>query len=109
MSSKEQPAGQDNHLPEQPTPYYQAARFSGERPAGRAYVRAQELIYQQPCDLSAFRFLLERSWHVAILGEPPPEALERSLRRILARGELTTLPDELVKLLLERRAQATKL
>src|SRR6266550_4107661 len=97
MPSKEQPAGHDDPTPEQPRPYYQAARFSGERPAGRAYARAQELIYQQPCDLSAFRFLLERNWHVAIVGETPPAALDRSLRRILARGEPTTLPNDLLQ------------
>ena len=100
------------HRPEdqnQPIPYYQAARFSGERPAGRAYARAQDLIYQEPCDLSAYRFLLERSWHVAIVGEPPPAALERSLRRILTWGESTTLPDALLQQLWERRTQATKL
>jgi hypothetical protein len=90
-------------------PYYQAARFSGERPAGRAYARAQGLIYQEPCDLSAFRFLLERSWHVAILGDPPPATLDRSLRRILGWGESTTLPDDILQQLWERRAQAIKL
>jgi hypothetical protein len=104
MPSPEQPADADP-----PSPYFQAARFSGERPAGRAYARAQDLIYQEPCDLSAYRFLLDRSWHVAVLGEPPPAALERSLRRILAWGESTTLPDDILQQLWQRRTQATKL
>jgi hypothetical protein len=95
--------------PAEPLPYFQAARFSGERPAGRAYARAQDLIYQEPYDLSAYRFLLERSWHVAIVGEPPPAAIDRSLRRILAWGESTTLPDDILQQLWERRAQAIKL
>src|SRR5215212_11151684 len=89
--------------------YFQAARFSGERPAGRAYTRAQEAIRTTECDLSTFRLRLNQIWHVAVLGQAPPEILDRSIRRILATGELTTLPDDVLQQLWQRRAQAIKL
>jgi hypothetical protein len=98
--------------PEQPPElrsYLHAARFGGERPAGRAYVRAQEAIRTTECDLSTFRLRLNQVWHVAVLGQAPPETLDRSLRRILAWGEPTTLPDDILQQLWERRAQAIKL
>jgi hypothetical protein len=104
MPSPEQPADT-----EPPSFYFQAARFSGERPAGRAYLRAQEAIRSTECDVSVFRLLLVRTWHVAVLGQAPPETLDRSLRRILATGEPTSLLDDILKLLWERRAQAIKL
>jgi hypothetical protein len=105
---------QQEHEPsaenQSPSLYLQAARFRSERKAERAYFRAQEALYKAPeCDLSTYRFLLERISHVAVLGAPPPEELDRTIRRILAAGEPTTLPDEVVEALLKRRAQQIRL
>lgn len=103
-----------NHQPEgkpeqEPTPYYKAARFRGEQPAGRAYFQAQDAIFNDPdCDLSTYRFLLQQISHVAVIGEPPPEDLEKKLQEILSTGEPTPLPPNILKLLTERRNQATK-
>lgn len=97
--------------PEQePAPYYRAARFPGERPAGRAYVAAQDALFQypEPVDLSTYRFQLNRVYHVAVLGQPPPDELDRTLAAILAAGEPVELPAEVLKLLSERRTQATR-
>jgi hypothetical protein len=96
--------------PEQePVPYHRASRFRGESSSRRAYFQTQDTIFNEPeCDLSAYRFLLRQFWHVAVLGEPPPEDLERKLQEILQRGEPSTLPPEILKLLSERRAQATR-
>ena len=96
--------------PEQePVPFHRAARFRGERPARRAYFQAQDLIFNTPeCDLSAYRLLLEQLWHVAVLGEPPQGDLEQKLQAILSRGEPVSLPPDILKLLTERRNQATK-
>ena len=89
--------------------YLQAARFPTERKAGRAYFKLQQALYTTPdCDLSAYRFLLNRISHVAVLGAPPPEPLDRTIRRILASGEPTTLPTEVLTLLLQRRAEQTR-
>lgn len=90
-----------------PVPYYQAARFSSEATAGRAYFLAHRAIFKarEQCDLSAYRFQLNRIYHVAVLGETPPEELDRRLRKILAAGELTSLPEDVLQLLIARRAQ----
>ena len=101
------PQGEHEPSAEQsPSLYVQVARFSSERKAGRAYFRVQEALYRSPgCDLSAYRFLLERVPHVTVLGVPPPETLDRTIRRILAAGEPTTLPAEVIATLLQRRAE----
>jgi hypothetical protein len=90
--------------------YYQAARFpAGERPAGVAYFQIQRLIYQdRDCDLSVFRFQLQRIYHVAVLGEPPQPNLEAKLSSALANGQPTLLAEEVLRILQQRRAQATR-
>ncbi len=100
-------AGQHEHeLP----PYHKAARFAGERPAGQVYDRVQQLLYRTPdTDLSAYRLLLNRVSHVAVLGETPPDELDQRITRLLARGELTTLPDAVLAALYARRRNATRL
>ena len=90
--------------------YVRTARFSAEKPAGRAYRKAQDLLFRTPdCELSAYRFHLDRIWHVAVLGDQPPEDLERRLQTILSRGLPASLPEEVLTQLRRRRAQATKL
>lgn len=90
-------------------PYYQAARFASEADAGHIYFKAQDLLLHGPDnDLSAYRLQLNLIWHVAVLGEQPPRSLDRRLRRILAAGDPTTLPTDVLELLLQRRARATK-
>jgi hypothetical protein len=109
------PEGGPRHQPpegkpeQEPAPYYKAARFRNEGPARRAYFQAQEILFDTPdADLSAYRFLLEQIWHVAVLGEPPPEDLAEKLQTALARGEPASLPPDILKLLAERREQAAK-
>src|SRR5215217_1628846 len=88
--------------------YLQVARFSGERPAGRAYNQLQEAIFRSPaCELSVYRMLLQRDWYVAVLGDPPAETLERRIRRVLSRGSSASLPEEILQELQRRRAEAT--
>ena len=96
--------------PEQePVPYYHAARFRNEAPARRAYFQAQEILFNTPdADLSAHRFLLQQIWHVAVLGEPPPEDLAKKLQTAFARGEPTELPPDILKVLTERQQQANR-
>ncbi len=91
----------------EPSPWYRAARFAGEQPSERAYFQAQDTIYQNDCDLSAYRLLLEDIWHVAVLGgQPTITALQQELERTLyAEGEPTTLPDEILVYLFDRRAE----
>jgi hypothetical protein len=88
---------------EQP-PYYQAAHFEGEHSAGRVYVQAQDVIYHdEMCDLSAYRLQLSRIWHVTVLGAAPSSETDAALASILSQGEIVPLPDQVLKLLQERR------
>src|SRR5215216_3595700 len=89
--------------------YLQVARFSGEKPAGRAYNQLQDAIFHSPaCDLSVYRLLLDRQWHVTVLGDPPAEMLERRIHQILSRGTSASLPEEILQELQRRRAEATR-
>jgi len=109
MPSPERPRGSEAE--HEPQPYSRAARFPGEQPAGRAYCQAQDAIYRarEEVDLSAYRFHLDRVWHVAVLGESPPAELDERLQQILAAGEPTDLPADILQQLLARRAQASQL
>jgi hypothetical protein len=108
MSSPEQPSDQPKE--QEPTPYYLASRFQNERPAKKAYFQAQKVIYSARNDvgLSAYRFLLNRLSHVAVIGAPPPDAVEKKIKRILASGAITALPDDVLRALMQRRAAATR-
>src|SRR5438105_433479 len=108
-SPEQQPGG--SHPEQERPPYAQAARFPGEQPAGRAYRQAQAAVYRYrtDVDLSTFRLQINQVWHVAVLGETPPEDLEQQLASILAAGEPVSLPDDLLGLLAERRRQAARL
>jgi len=86
-------------------PYVCAARFQTEPLSRRAYTHAREAIFAPPSNLSAYRFLLDRLWYVAVLGDAPDEILDRRLRRILAVGEPTILPDEILTVLWARRVE----
>ncbi len=109
MPSPEYGGPEHHSRPTDPADLYElAARFPSERTAHRAYVRAQEAVFRAPCDLSVFRFLLDRASHVAVIGITPPEELDRGLRRILRTGDLALLPDGIVRLLWERRIQANR-
>ncbi len=93
----------------EPVPYHRTARFAGEQLAGHAYAAAQRVIFEgPPNDLSAYRFQLNRIYHVAVLGQPPPAELDQQLTAILASGEPTELPADVLQALSERRRQATR-
>src|SRR5438045_2323224 len=88
-------------------PYCKAARFASEADDGQVYFKAQGTILREPDnDLSTYRLQLNLVWHVAVLGVQPPRSLDRRLRKILAAGDPTTLPPDVLELLLQRRARA---
>lgn len=109
MSSSERGSGAEGRESE-PVPYHKTSRFPGERPAGRVYDRLQEMIYRAPaCDLSVYRLQLNRIFHVTVLGQLPPEDLDRRITQLLARGEATALPPDALAALVERRRQAARI
>ncbi len=89
----------------QPEPWYRAARYAAEPLSEQAYFKAQETIYQEECDISAYRLMLEQIYHVAVLGGTPAEAgLQQRLETILYQdGTPTQLPDEVLTVLFERK------
>jgi hypothetical protein len=102
------PSGPEEHpsTEHEPVPYHRVVRFAGEHPAGAAYAAAQQAIFDgPPNDLSAYRFQLNHIFHVAVLGVPPPPALEAQLDEILLRGEPAELPAEILQALTNRRRQ----
>jgi hypothetical protein len=103
-----QPDRESKREEQEPTPYYEAARYADKQSSVNAYERAQELIHKTPCDLSAFRLQLNHVWHVAVLGTTPPSELEQPIRDILSTGEPATLPSALLTHLTERRGRANQ-
>lgn len=91
--------------------YHLAARFRSEEAAGQAYGTAQEFIYRGPeeLELSVYRLMLNLVYHVAAVGDPPPEQIDRELRDILSAGEPAELPGDVVAALNQRRLQARRL
>jgi hypothetical protein len=97
--------GEPNKELEQPT-YSKAARFAGEKLAGKAYFEAQEVIFQDTeSQLSAFRITLNAVYHVAALGERPSDVTDQEITRILAQGMMTTLPSGVTAALNARRLE----
>lgn len=92
-------------------PYERAAHFAGphgERDSRRAYKKSRDEIYEANVDLSVFRFVGKMGlvgWCVALIGERPPEDLERKLGRHLDRGAEVALPQPIAEQLRERRRQ----
>jgi len=91
--------------------YHQAARYLDELSSEAAYAEAQRAIYETPCNLSTYRLLNtpDVTWHVAVVGDTPPDELHRRLTSVLAAGESVVLPDDvLIALYQHRRKQPTK-
>ncbi len=67
------------------TPYYQAARYPSKTAAGKAYKPLQQLIHDEDCDLSAYRYFSveEQAWYVVVIGEKPAHYIEERLTKLL--------------------------
>jgi hypothetical protein len=94
MPSPEQPGGFPT--PEHaPSTYCRAARFADEPHAQAVYAAVQDTIATHPCDLSSYRFFLDQIAHVAVVGAPPPRALDQQIEGLLAGGEPVGYPPTL--------------
>ena len=93
-----------------PEPYVLAARFTDERPSGKAYSQAERLAFQTDSDLSVYRLQLNNSWYVDIVGKAPGEDLDSQLREAPSSGESVEQPTEeeanMLDFLWQRRAEA---
>jgi len=92
-------------------PYYLAARFPNEKKAGTVYFPLQQMIFEarDDCDLSVFRFKHKSTWYVVVIGERPPESLHVAIEAQLTNGTLTTLDQDVLDYLQDRRARAIQL
>ncbi len=96
------------------TPYYQAARYPNKTAAGKAYNPIQQIIHNEQCDLSAYRYFApqERKWYVVVIGNQPPAQLHGRLKTILTtltRGEPAKLAEEVIVFLLGRRLEQSQI
>lgn len=91
----------------QHAPFYRAARYPSEASSEHPYDRAQQLIHDEPCDLSTYRLRIgpEYQWDVAVLGDVPSEGLVRRIEDVLKTGERVSLPDDVLTALTLRRLQ----
>jgi hypothetical protein len=96
-------------MTQQATPYYQAARFANKAKAGQVYTPLQEIIFQENCDLSAYRFRITEGWYVVVLGEKPDDQLHQRMEALLTNGTLVTLRPDVLDYLQSRRAQASQI
>ena len=88
------------------TPYYRAARFTGEQAAGSAYSQIQDLIFAEPdCELSVYRFHMTEIWHVAVVGDPPDMEIGQKLETVLADGTSVALGSTTLSFLQRRRIE----
>jgi hypothetical protein len=72
----------------------------------RSYDMASATNSRSDVDLSSYRLLVRKQWHVAVLGELPPEAVDKRVRQILASGEAVSLPEDILRVLNHRRLLA---
>ena len=109
MASPEFRRGGPNKEHETQPAYAQAVRYNDEQEAGEAYFQAETAIFGTNYELSAYRLKLEEMWHVAVLGDTPPEDFDQLIQAILSTGEPTELPPEILAFLNQRRLQARQL
>lgn len=83
-----------------------AARFRTAKRAHAIYTQVERALYHgEPSELSAYNVVVDGVPHVVILGEQPTRPLRQQLTRLLAAGEITDLPAEVVATLRRRREQ----
>lgn len=90
--------------------YYQASRFAQEREALDIYDQLDGMFSELPnTDLFAYRFVFNHTPHVAVLGDLPSDGLTAQLIEfLLASGEKVELPENVLRVLRTRRAEASK-
>ena len=96
-------------MTQQSAPYYQAARFANKAKAGQVYTPLQQIVFEEDCDLSAYRLKITEGWHVVVLGERPNDQLHQRIEALLTNGTLVTLRPDVLAYLQSRRAQATQI
>lgn len=106
------PENREENLQQENEPqhdYYQSSRFAQEHEALDTYEQLQALLLDSPdVDLSTYRFLFNQVSFVAVLGQQPPDEIDAQVIGLLAAGETAELPDNVLKVLRDRRARVSK-
>lgn len=106
MPSPEHRGGEPNQEREAYPEYSRAARYQDGPSAGEVYFQAQAAVFATTFDMSAYRFQLEQTSYVAVLGDAPSAEFDETIQAILATGEPVTLPADILLALNLRRIQA---
>ena len=96
-------------MTQEPAPYYLAARFDNKAKAGQVYTPLQQIVFEEDCDLSVYRFKITEGWHVVVLGERPNDQLHQRIEALLTNGTLVNLRSDVLAYLQRRRARAEKI
>jgi hypothetical protein len=107
MPSTERGLSDSSNEHRQPS-YCHTVLLEGDRLSGRIYQKLQRAIFESACDLSVYRFKFDDAWHIVVLGETPPTALEEKLTALLASGDPVSLPLEVANALAVRRSEAIR-
>ena len=89
-------------------PYYLAAQYEEEQPAGTAYFTIQALI--EKSELSTYRFMTPRDeqWYVLVIGDQPSAEVRQKIEAALRSGTLVTLPPDVLSDFMQRRKEQIK-
>src|SRR5438876_3670291 len=85
-------------------PYYFAATFPNESLSKQAGDAIKEIIKHAE-QLSYYRFLLEKVWHVVVIGDWPTQDAHQQIVTWLNTGTMTYIPFELLMGLFNRRLE----
>lgn len=97
---------------EEPQLYTLAAFYEDELQSEQVFDSVQTTIFDdETANVSGFRMAepARRLWHIAVIGDQPPPALDQQLRRLLSTGEAEELPPEILTVLLVRRETMRRL
>jgi hypothetical protein len=72
------------------------------------YQQTEAAIFNSKYELSVYRFQLDGLWHVAVIGDTPPQEFAEKVQAMLNTGEQVTLPLDILRQLNERRRKATR-
>lgn len=102
-----------------PPPFLLAARFPSREASQTPYDALQGIVRDQQVELSVFRLIhnwpesmskappSNNKWYVAILGESPPEPIQKRVVEAMSMGEQVALPDLVVAEMARRRLLET--
>ena len=103
----------EEHPEQEPQEYYLASRFQTKEEAAVPFYTVQETLRTFECELSGYRLMQqweesdEKPWYVIVVGLTPSKEVQQELNRALSLGETTSVPQEVIDMLLVRHITET--